>query len=81
MIIEQDAPTDDAVESVQHDVEERVNSALGVATVPIVPTTANIDEKQGDEFSISRDEIIAGYQKLILALTHKLAEAYGVSEK
>ena len=111
LLIEQDNLKGDTVEPAQYDIVERIHSALGVATVPIVPTdnastdnastdnastdnastdntfadntptTSSADEKRGEEFSISRDKIIAGYQKVILALTHKLAEAYGVSEK
>ena len=88
LIIEQDNPKDNVITPVPYNVEEQVNSALSVAMIPTAPVdnasvqnTSGMDEKQGEEFSISRDELIAGYQKVILALTHRLAEAYGVSEK
>jgi cell division protein FtsB len=77
-------PTADA----KYDVAVALERELG-ADVSASPNNTNVDlgnihavesDTTDGESMIPRDNIIAGYQKVILALTHKLAEAYGMDK-
>lgn len=79
--------TTDHTADANYRVELALERELGVASSPENNTVIGSVEVTDDENAngelesiISKDEIIAGYQKVILALTHKLAEAYGVNK-